>query len=71
MIQTSKQLEATRRQIEKFQEWRDEVLLRKDRDPLEVHMVVAGIEGMIERMEKEIEQFENAMRAPDYVSAAH
>lgn len=58
MIENDKGYEATQRHLQELRDWRDQSLHQKERDPLEIHMVVAGIEGMIDKLEKEIDEYE-------------
>jgi len=64
MIENDEGYEATRRHLQEFRDWRNQTLQQKDRDPLEVHMVVAGIEGMIEKLEKEVDEYEARRQSP-------
>ena len=64
MIKNDEGYEATQRHLQKFRDWRNQTLQQKDRDPLEVHMVVAGIEEMIEKLEKEVDEYEARRQSP-------
>lgn len=64
MIENEMGHEAAQKHLQKLRDWRDQTLRQNERDGLEIHMVVAGIEGMIERLEQEINEYETRRQLP-------
>jgi hypothetical protein len=60
MIVNDQQLGVVARQFTDLEEWRDRLLHATDRSAFEVHIVVSGIERMMDRLRREINDYQSA-----------